>query len=65
MQKPQSRACLSCLGTPKSPNVAEAELERRKLKGKRSQIMKILWSIERRVDSRGLSVESERSINIT
>lgn len=51
--------------TAKLLNVAEAELARRKLKGSKSHIMKTLWSIERKVDSRGLTVESERSISKT
>lgn len=51
--------------TAKLPNVAEAELARRKLKGSKSHIMKISWSVERKVDSRGLTVESERSISKT
>lgn len=65
MQKPRSRVCLTCPRTAQLPDGAEAELARRKLKGNWSQIVNILWSMERRVDNRGLSVESERSISIT
>lgn len=49
----------------KSSNVAETELTRRKLRENSIRSFKILWSVERRIGGRDLSVESERSVNVT